>query len=209
MENITDTEAVLLVRKNMDELQYNDSVMLSSENNDNPSIDNIIKKTLPEAINIVQAGAPSELLEGISTGVTVGTGTGARDITVAGHEVLRVVRCKASDSDMVVTAAFAEDSPEGRKQLNEYTRGTFDDPRLIQLADRSSQVFRYYSTKTSGATVSFTYVEKYKWASGVSSYAITEALRQNIVHQLTGMVLEILGDADKANYFLELAKQYE
>ena len=63
MAQITPGDAVTLVRRNLDELELNGSIMYDTDT-DNESLDNIIKRHLPDAINTVHLAAPVQLLEG-------------------------------------------------------------------------------------------------------------------------------------------------
>ena len=62
MTTLTPAEAILLVRKNLDEIGANYSEMFSTSD-DNTSLDQTIKRSLPEAINIIHLMAPVELLD--------------------------------------------------------------------------------------------------------------------------------------------------
>ena len=63
MAQFTPEDAVMLVRRNLDELEPNGSIMYGTDT-DNESLDNIIKRHLPDAINAVHLAAPVNLLEG-------------------------------------------------------------------------------------------------------------------------------------------------
>ena len=70
MVTLSPSTAIELVRKNLDELDPNGSVMYEDENGsadeygDNASLDDIIRRNLPEAINAVHLTAPVAMLEG-------------------------------------------------------------------------------------------------------------------------------------------------
>ena len=214
MVTITPSDAVALVRKNMDEQEINASALYvsgSPDTADNDSLDNIIKKTLPEAINAVHINADHALLEGIDaslTGVTISNNV----VTfTAGAPMLRLVAFQAVDSPVVIGDWTPEYSPTGRKQLNPYIRGTYDDPVLVKLEGRDQ--FKYYTilaaTATSYAespagTISICkYVPQHSYSAGAASYTVSSLLKDKAISTLTGMVLSIYGD-EKAKYFFEL-----
>lgn len=63
-------------------------------------------------------------------------------------DTLRVASVHASDSLVVVGNIYPELSAEGRKQLNKYVRGAYDDPRVImqkKWSDTYRPVLKYYS----------------------------------------------------------------
>lgn len=230
MTTLSTATAITLVRKNLDEAGLNDSIMYTDENNDNLSLDDIIKKNLPEAINAVHLFAPVSLLEGESYQFrTSGSRPGGETMSISADGVLtfspstdsgflRLVAFQASDSPVVVTDALKEASPEGRKQLNQYVRGRFDRPRLVRKqGDMTPPVFKYYTLKEETvastasnpmrAVASFMFVKEQIYSASATSYKISRLLRQNIIDWLTGMVLEIYSD-QRANTFLEKAKSF-
>ena len=169
MTTITVSSAVELVRKNLEELDPNGSVMYHDENGsdaafgDNRSLDKLVAYNLPEAINAVHMAAPVQLLEGVDLeesdlmqGSTMvisvdacpdDTGHAVLSFTLNGTtDYLRLVAFRAYDSAIVITDPLAEASPEGRKQLNRHIRGRKDRPRLVQLQGRhTGPSFKYYT----------------------------------------------------------------
>lgn len=150
MDTLLTSSAVELVRKNLDELDPNASVMYTDENSDNASLDDIIKRNLPEAINAVHLAAPVSLLEGESVSASaldqLYFEDGVFSFRCKETKLLRLVAFQMADSPIVLTDIIPEASPEGRKQLNSYIRGTFDRPRLVrkQGITTSYPSFRYY-----------------------------------------------------------------
>lgn len=226
MAGLTVSDAVALVRKNIDEIGLNDSVMYSDENNDNTSLDLIIKKTLPEVINEVNLSAPIEDLEGTDFGndiVDANIDTeGVLSFTFpTGHKFLRLVKFQAPDSDLAVTDVIAEASPEGRKQLNKTIRGTYDKPRLVMLQGSVSEPkFKYCSLKKEarldggaktieGKTFVMEAVEEQSYAESATEYPISRTLTQTVINVLTARVLIILGETEKAKAFLPQTNQSE
>ena len=215
---LTITEAVRLVRKNLDELEPNGSVMYGGEDSDNASLDKLIERSLPEAINAVNLAAPVTLLEVINElpqtpfSVTPTISDGVITFTPAISNYLRLVEMRVADSPIVVTAVLDEASAEGRKQLNRYLRGRPDRPRLVRLqGNNGSPSFKYYTTTISpfvqtgnNATIkSFAYVSevKYNETTPADSYTISQRLRQNILDYTTGMVLQAMGDQRAQSYY--------
>lgn len=233
MTTITPTEAVNLVRKNLDEQDPNGSIMYTDENGsssaygDNASLDSLIKKFLPEAVNAVHMAAPVQLLEGkeheFSESDTVEILTEGEDPAgilsiVLGDtsKFLRLVAFQAADSSVVVTDALGEATSEGRKQLNKYIRGRADRPRLVILQGRhSGPEFKYYTLSDASAYESdateaisqFSYVEEQFYSSEATGYDISRRLRQNIIDCLTAMVMLTFGD-QRAEAFNQRANNF-
>lgn len=176
MTTITVSSAVELVRKNLEELDPNGSVMYHDENGseaafgDNRSLDKLVAYNLPEAINAVHMAAPVQLLEGVdleeedlaegsSELISVDVCEDDPSLAVlsftlnSSTDYLRLVAFRAADSAIVVTDPLAEASPEARKQLNPYIRGRKDRPRLVQLQGRhTGPSFKYYTVDAEAFT---------------------------------------------------------
>lgn len=210
------SDAIALVRKNLDEVEPNGSVMYEDEGIDNLSLDDIIAKHLPEAINAVHLSAPVQLLEGkpyeSSDLVSVSITDGILSVALkTDTNYLRLVTFQAADSYIVVTDVLGEASPEGRKQLNPYLRGRADRPRLVLMQGRhSGPVLKYY-TLTDGSAYEdnpesaisrLTFVqEQFYIADNPNGYDISRRLRQNIIDYLTAMVLETYGNQHAESYY--------
>ena len=230
MATLSPSEAVFLVRKNLDEVDPNGSIMYDNENGsavgygDNDSMDDVIKKTIPEAVNAVHLAAPVTMLEGESVSSFTDTSMSAKTLgkvlsfTPSGAtNYLRLVAFKAVDSDIVITDAIEEASAEGRKQQNPYIHGTYDRPTLIHLqGDYSGPKFKYYSLKptysgTAGDAIAlFKYVRQLVYVPTVTEYTYTYSrlLRQNVIDMLTALVLEIYND-QRAQFFLQRANNFQ
>lgn len=230
------SDAVALVRKNLDELDpngsnmYTDEVSSASDYGDNASMNITIRRSLPEAINSVHLAAPTALLEGESfkpadLDSAAVSSDGILSFTLKDDiNYLRLVAFQASDSPFVVTDVIAEASPEGHKQLNPYIRGRADRPRLVLLQGRhTGPSFKYYSLDTNAdgfsALVStplaaigqLSFIqEQFHSARTMTtdpSFPISRRLRQNIIDCLTAKVMEIYGDA-RAQSFYDKANSF-
>ena len=221
---LTITEAVRLVRKNLDELEPNGSVMYGGEDSDNASLDKLIERSLPEAINAVNLAAPVTLLDGVELEPDSALDFSYEspvvdhvlEFTIKREDFLRLVAFRAADSDVVVTSVLDEASAEGRKQLNKYLRGRADRPRLVKMQGRFNDnnkfypVFKYYTLtdtpeegEESGCVALCSYVkeEKYNEATPATFYDVSQRLRQNILDYTTGMVLQAMGDQRAQSYY--------
>ena len=202
---------IALVRRNLDELDPNGSLMYNDENGssgdygDNQSLDSTIARFVPEAINAVHLAAPVALLEGDDEIAPVATISQDGVLSFAlpsGSSFLRLVGFRAADSAIVVTDTIPQASPEGRKQLNPHIRGRADRPRLVILQGKSGPEFKYYSigtpeTYVSDPTTAIAYlsiIHELHYSVGARSYDISPRLKQNVVDQVTARVLETYGD---------------
>jgi len=226
MINLSVADAQALVRKNLDEQDPNGSIMYDDQNGsaaaygDNRSLDSLIAQNLPEAINAVHKAAPVHLLEGVEFSSSTHMATspaaavsqdGVLSFTLKSDtKYLRLVAFQAADSDIVVTDAIPEASPEGRKQLNKYIRGRKDRPRLVILQGKhTGPSFKYYSIGTpssyssnpASAIGQMAFIQEVEYAAATTTYAISRRLRQNIVDHLTAMVMETYGDQRSQAYY--------
>lgn len=218
MDTLSASSAVTLVRRNLDELDTNASAMYTDEASDNTSLDNTIKRLLPDAINSVHKAAPISLLEGEDVKAVADAGIPFQDdkkvlgITLGITNLLRLVAYKSSDSDIVITDIIPEASPEGRKQFNKHIRGRYDRPRLVMLQGNTlTPVFRYYSLKEDfdpendepeDFIETFLVVKRQDYiASDQATYNISSLLRQNIIDYLTALTLEAFADQRAQIYY--------
>lgn len=223
MISITAADAILLVRKNLDEVQGNDSDMAGLDDIDSNNFEEIIMKTLPEAINEVNLSAPVEMLSG-----KVISNADLNNVDIDDNKVLtipvtgflRLVAFQPFDSPYSVSNPVGEFSAEGRMQLNRYTRATPESPVLVKVnsvdhsdTETGRTIFKYYGLSSvpssdSQAIKVFRYVERYKYEDKASdtlrkatSYNVSDLLADVTIDRLTGMVAKILNDS-RADYFL-------
>lgn len=210
-------EAILLVRKNLDEQKVNDSDMIDFDDVDSNEFEDILAKNLPEAINAVHTATPVSLLDGEhlteaeSSGASISAGVLSFSTK---KEILKLIAFKAADSPYVVSDPVPEYSAEGRMQLNPYTRGTSDRPRLVLLQGKAEDhlsSFRYYSIEHSFAAPEqaierFEYIPMYHYKKdGSDSYRVAENVVENVINYLTAMMLVTYNSSDKAAYFFTKA----
>lgn len=217
-------EAVRLVRKNMDEVDSGVELML--EQPDTTALDEVIRRTIPEAVNAVNRQVPAERLQGLQvastdySSITINS-DGSVSFQIDESKTgpwLKLVSLKAADSGVVLTEVTAEASAEGRMQLNPYVRGRADDPTLVGLQG-SRLKFMYYSLKEETAQSHpanpfdvFTFMPECElehgrlYAAAVgnpgSYYLISDGLLDAVVYQLTALVLTVFGQTEKAKIYL-------
>lgn len=214
--NLYISEAIEFVRARMDELSVLDSDM-AEEYQDDRNLDNTVEKLLPEAVEEVHLAAPASLLEGSkfaedSTNFTVSLSNGVIDIDFGspgqgadGFDVLRLVYFKCADG-ITTSAVFAEDSPEGRIQLNKYIQGQPDEPVLVRQADSEDwrPHFKYYTTKLDAPDfeISVFPVPVKQTDSTGDFFFVSAQVKTLVLNRLTAKVLIAYGEAQKAQAFV-------
>ncbi len=204
MYTLTTAEAVMYVRKNLDEQAENYSGLMLDR--DSTDLDKIIEKSLPEAINSVHLVAPIQDLAGISLesdevqgNISIDAGVMTLKLPI---NLMRLVRFRVSDNGaMSLTEFFDDSSPEGRMQKNPYTRASWRNPKLIRecVKDKDGKmVFRYYSLRESyqnpdEALNMFRYIPYQRYEEGKSSYQVEESCLDQAINRLTAIVLSIYG----------------
>lgn len=233
MTTLTLAEAVLLVRKNLDEIGANGSVMFGAAS-DNVSLDQTIKRSLPEAVNHIHLTAPVELLDWEDEAVSPAgiTSSGVDDETrqvltftlPQNSDFLRLVSFKTKDSQVVVTKVHGSASAEGRKQANRHIRGRYDRPRLIMeqgSASAKTPTFRYYSLRepytaatghtAAGDNIDFLRIIKEqqfdRTLTDSQGYDISYRVRQNIIDYLTALTMQVCG-YQGAELFIQKANNF-
>lgn len=212
MYPLTVSEAILLVRKNYDEIASDDSDMTDIiDDKDSNEFEDVLAKTLPEAINAVHALADVTTLDGevLPEDATVSFEGDCLKIEIPGS-FLRMVAFKEKNSLLTICDTVDEYSAEGRMQLNPYTRGTADHPRMVLMQTKKDDktVLKYYSVErkeTSPASniERLEYIKRYK--HGSTSYNVADDHVTTVIDHLTGMMCSIYGDVNKAQYFFQKA----
>lgn len=219
------SHAIEFVRSRMDELSYNNDDMIVPADDDR-NFDNTVEKLLPEAAEFVYRAAPSRLLEpqgeiAVSAPGTQNAGILSSELRQDGSIAvtidldggfLRMVSFKSDDSGIFVTEAVAFDSPKARMQENPYTRGTYDDPVVVERKTPRRLVLAYYSVRDMGAAPGFRIgkIDKPSYAQDADGKSIfsPDFLTLAVLNRLTGMVLETYGSAQQAQAFYQKSATY-
>ena len=219
------SNAIEFVRARMDELPYdNDDMIVPAD--DDRNFDVTVERLLPEAAEFICRAAPSGLLEpqgeiavpspgtptdGILSSELRPDGSIAVTIDLDGG-FLRMVSFKADDSDIFVTGAVPFDSPKARMQVNPYTRGTYDDPVVVERKSPRRLFLEYYSVRDKESAPGFRIgkIDKPSWSQDADGKSIfsPDFLVPAVLNRLTGMVLETYGSAQQAQAFYQKSATY-
>lgn len=210
-------DAVDAVRARMDELAERDSDMYTIVADDR-NLSNTIEKLLPEAIETVQLSSPASLLEGIKYQTDELTYSSDNNTSVEIEKkdtpILRLVSLQGSNSDIALFYANSESSILGRLQKNKYLCGTNKAPVLVELSVGAEHlpIYRYFGRKPGTQTESFTMVyipyeeTPNTGKDGRLYYQVCTELYNSIISYLTGLVLMVYGEAEKANFYFGKSK---
>ena len=213
--NLYISEAIAFVRTRLDEISQTASDMIVSGTDDR-NLEKTVEGLLPESIEEVHLAAPASLLEGAvyseDAGVfSVELNDGVIDVDFrnpdligGGFDVLRLVWFKCVDG-ILTSTVFAEDSPEGRIQLNKYIQGQPDEPVVVRQEDSVDYRphFKYYTTKQESPYFDicvFPVPVKLTDTTG-DYYFISAQLKTLTLNRLTSKVLTVYGEVQKAQAY--------
>lgn len=123
----------------------------------------------------------------------------------------RVVSVQCKDSEVILSDLIPENSAEGRKQLNKYIRGTYDDPRLVLLKQWNGDNMprmRYYTTTKELKDLDFTieFLPYPVLEEGVVK--IASRLEYVVLNFIVALVLDSFKEFEAAERFRVKAKEY-
>ena len=207
--------AYAYTRKCMDEMYSIESEGMVGVSDD-LNLRKQVEDSIVEAVVKVHRNAPSVLLEGIKGTVATSYGLGFDEksegiITITMlKDTLRIISVKAKDSDIVVCDFVAEDSAEGRKQLNKYVRGVPDDPRVVLMQKGAGDyrpVLKYYTSKEKGDdAIDLTYIPYPTIEETMVD--ISPKLEYAVLNEIVAMILDNMSLHDKAAIYRNKSVEY-
>lgn len=195
--------ACTYVRTILDELLSVDEIDMLADI-DSLDLHKLVENSIVEAVVRVHGGALPVLVDGIEgakdTDYSAELSTEDGTITIKMlKDTLRVASIKVANSP-VVCEYLAEDSTEGRKQLNKFVRGVSDDPRIVlakKWGGEYKPVFTFYSTTATELPeivleyVPYPVIEE-------SMVSISPRLEYAVLNEIAAMVLDSLNEHNKA-----------
>lgn len=216
--NLSVSSAIEFVRASIDELAQNSSDMLASDLDDR-NLDLTVEKLLPAAVEFIHLHAPAELMEGLLLNASMLTSfvtveNRVIDINFASSEtykILRLTAFKAGDSDVVLSTAYYEDSPQARMQSDPYTQGQPDEPVIVLMADSAlyKPHYRYYTTNQSSANFMMRYFPAAEQIESLGGdYFVSSKLYRSVLNYLVSLVLLAYKEANLAEIYKQKALEY-
>lgn len=214
MYPLTVKAAHAYTRRAIDELTSTEEIGMLIEP-DSVNLHRLVEGFLVEAVVKTHTMAPTLALEGEDAkqdeDYSVELEDGVVTISML-TPILRVLSVKCSDSDYILSDLIPENSAEGRKQLNKFVRGTYDDPRLVLLkkgnGDHKPRMKYYTTTETDVENVSFDieYIPYPELVEGV--VMIAPRMEYAVLNQIVAMVLDSYRESELADRFRAKAKEY-
>ena len=200
------SEAFEFVRKSLDELDMSDN-SASSLLEEDKDLYALVKSTIVEVALDIHTQAPAHLVSGRKDDLDFGDEE--RDVFYFGksedgsvgelttkQDIARLVSIHIPGRK-VVTEFFTEDSVEAHKQLNKYTKGTPDRPRVILAkSNEYKPKFYYYSLGTEDDSMKVEYIPYPKVAA--ESILVSYQLKYPLLYWLVASILEIVNEPERA-----------
>ena len=214
MYPLTVKAAYAYVRRALDELTSTEEIGMLIEP-DSVDLHRLVEGYMVEAVVKAYSLAPTLSLEGEMAvrgeDYTLELTNGVVTITML-VPTSRVLSVKCGDSDYVVSDLIPENSAEGRKQLNQYVRGTYDDPRLVLLkkwnGDHKPRMNYYTTTKANVDEVTFDieFLPYPELTEGVVE--IPSRMEYVVLNEIVAMVLDSYKETELADRFRAKSKDY-
>ena len=213
MYSLTVKGAFAYVRRAIDELTTAEEI---GHLVDPDAIDlhRLVEGAMVEAVVKAYSLAPSHILEGETAveGKDYELELKDKVVTISMlTPTARVVSVQCNDSEVILSDLIPENSAEGRKQLNKYIRGTYDDPRLVLLkqwdGDNMPRM-RYYTTTKELKDLDFTieFLPYPVLEEGVVKVA--SRLEYVVLNFIVALVLDSFKEFEAADRFRVKAKEY-
>lgn len=213
MYSLTVKGAFAYVRRAIDELTTAEEIGHLVDP-DTIDLHRLVEGAMVEAVVKAYSLAPSHILEGETAVKGTDYGLELKDgvVTISMlTPTARVVSVQCKDSEVILSELIPENSAEGRKQLNKYIRGTYDDPRLVLLkkwAGDNMPRMRYYTTTKELKDLDFTieFLPYPVLEEGVVKLA--SRLEYVVLNLIVASVLDSFKEFDVADRFRNKAKEY-
>ena len=213
MFQLTVKAALAYVRRAIDELTTAEEI---GHLVDPDAIDlhRLVEGAMVEAVVKAYSLAPSHILEGETAvkGEDYELELKDKVVTISMlTPTARVVSVQCNDSEVILSDLIPENSAEGRKQLNKYIRGTYDDPRLVLLKKWKGDnmpSMRYYTTTKELKDLDFTieFLPYPVLEEGVVKVA--SRLEYVVLNFIVALVLDSFKEFEAADRFRVKAKEY-
>jgi hypothetical protein len=213
MYSLTVKGAFAYVRRAIDELTTAEEI---GHLVDPDAIDlhRLVEGAMVEAVVKTYSLAPSHILEGETAVKEKDYELELKDKVVTISMLTptaRVVSVQCNDSEVILSDLIPENSAEGRKQLNKYIRGTYDDPRLVLLKNWNGDNMprmRYYTTTKELKDLDFTieFLPYPVLEEGVVKVA--SRLEYVVLNFIVALVLDSFKEFEAADRFRVKAKEY-
>ena len=209
MKRLTVNEVIELVRAKIDEIGWNESVMVDTDNDDK-DLDTIIRSCIMDAYRFIIINADVSLLEGKQYNNEMTCFS--IDDNLIGHLVLpddffRGITARLSSWQSSSDEIINENTSEYRMQSDPYACGTFQHPVVALIHTRRGRELEFYKAKTiQDKLESFIYVPVLNLTMPQLNIDIPDQLSEAFIYYVAGLTLTAFRDELSASLF-SIAKQ--
>lgn len=183
--------------------------LLSREDVDTLSLEEIIQSKVCEAVKRVHGDAPVYLLDGgYNFGSSIYWADKESGWILLPDNFMRFIVFEMSDWERPVFYPITIEDAEYKLQRSRFKglRGTYQKPVCAISVRPEGRVLEFYSCKSQNATVSRAVYLPYPIIDDNGGVEICEKCYEAVVYTIASLVLTTLGENDKANIFNDLAK---
>lgn len=183
--------------------------LLSSEDVDTLSLEEIIQSKVCEAVKRVHGDAPVYLLDGgYNFGSSIYWADKESGWILLPDNFMRFIVFEMSDWERPVFYPITIEDAEYKLQRSRFKglRGTYQKPVCAISVRPEGRVLEFYSCKSQNATVSRAVYLPYPIIDDNGGVEICEKCYEAVVYTIASLVVTTLGENDKANIFNDLAK---
>ena len=213
MYQLTVYAALAYVRRSIDELTSVEEIGMIADP-DAIDMHRLVEGCMVESVVRAYTSAPAFSLEGEAAVKGKDYNLELKDgvVTISMlTPTARILSVKCADSEVIVSDLVPENSAEGRKQLNKYIRGTYDDPRVVLLKKWNGDHMPrmgYYTTTLEEEELDFDieFLPYPVLEEGVVKVAAR--LEYAVLNFIVASVLESFHELEAAERFKNKAKEY-
>lgn len=183
--------------------------LISEEDIDTLSMNDIIRSKIEEAVERVHSAAPAHLLEqGHNFGDAVYWELDGNGWVLLPQDFMRLVAFRMSDWERTCHNAISVDDPLYDLQSSRHkgVRGNAQKPVCAIVPRAEGKALEFYSCKSEAAYVSRAVYMPYPKIDGDGGIDISERCYRSVVYAAASLVLLTIGEAEKSSALSEISK---
>lgn len=197
------------------DMNATDGALVSAEDVDTLTLDDIIRSKLIDAVRNVEVAAPIQLLDsGHNFADDVywsqENGHEGTGFAILPDDFMRLVAFKMSDWERAVYTPITETDPLYALQHSRYkgVRGNAQKPVVAIVTRSEGRLLEFFSSNSEEATVEQAVYIPLPFVDGDGGIEICERCYRPVVYYAAGLAELALGNADMGNLLIEQAKTH-
>lgn len=202
---MTEQEIIIKIKAILNEIGEEENLSLLSE--DTVQIEEYIKATLPDAVNLVQMNSPIRCVNkksGPENNDITPNENGLCTIPVP-DDFVSLIAVKLASWKRSCIVAFGINSEEYKRQCNPFTvAGSYKPMCILGYDNAGNRVLELYSSKSKTSIEMFVYEAKYSSGNGID-IDINDPIAQSICFMAASLVYSIFENKEMAQEMKTLA----